>query len=217
MTRPAPLRLGVLISGAGTNLNAILVEAETGALNAEVRVVISNRADAPGCAFGRDRGIPTLVMTRADFPNRAAQQESMADTLVEHDVELVVLAGFNQILNPEFVHRFSWRMINLHPSLLPAFGAGMHGVRDALEWGAKVSGCTVHFIADEFQATDSGPVILQEAVPIEEDDTEESLLARVQQAEYRALPRAIQLFAENRLQIEGRRVHVLPADGELRR
>lgn len=134
----------------------------------------------------------------------------MAEALVAHGVELIVLAGFDQILSDDFVRRFSCRIMNLHPSLLPAFGAGMHAVREALQWGVKVTGCTVHFIGSEFSEADSGPVIVQEGVRVEEDDTEESLLARIHEAEYRILPAAIQLYAEGRLRVEGRRVRILP-------
>ena len=130
----------------------------------------------------------------------------MADTLAQHSVELLVSAGFDQIRNDAFVDRFP-HTLNLHPSLLPAFGGGLHAIRDALEWGVKVTGVTVHFATKDL---DAGPIILQEAVPVEEDDTEESLGTRVQQVEHRLLPAAIQLFAEGRLRIEGRRVRILP-------
>jgi len=203
------LPIGVLISGQGTNLRAILERCASGELDAQVRVVMSNRPAAPGLAYSRERGIPTFSYPRADYPDRTSQQREMASALRQHGVELVVLAGFDQILSDKFVHEFSFRIINLHPSLLPAFGAGMHAVRDALEHGAKVTGCTVHFVAEEFPATDSGPIVLQESVPIEEDDTEASLLTRVHEAEYRLLPAAIQLFAQRRLVVEGRRVRIL--------
>jgi phosphoribosylglycinamide formyltransferase-1 len=176
-----------------------------------VRVVISNRPEAGGLAFSRQWGIPTLVFPRSDFPSREAQQGAMADALLEHQVELVVLAGCDQVLNadPRFSDSgpFRNRMINIHPSLLPAFAGGLHAVRDALAWGVKVTGVTVHIANDEL---DAGPIILQEAVCVDEDDTEDSLRARIQEVEHRLFPAAIQLFAQGRLKIEGRRVHILP-------
>ncbi|MEA2640519.1 MAG: phosphoribosylglycinamide formyltransferase 1 [Chloroflexota bacterium] len=205
------LPIGVLLSGQGTNLEAILRACDTGSLDAEVRLVASNRPSAPGLEHGRRRGIATEVFARAAYGNdREAQQEAILARLEASGVELVVLAGFDQILSDAFVARYSFRMINLHPSLLPAFGGGMHAIRDALDWGAKVTGCTVHFVAAEFPDADSGPIILQEAVPVREDDTEETLLARVHEAEHRLMPAAIQLFAEGRIQREGRRVRILP-------
>jgi phosphoribosylglycinamide formyltransferase-1 len=211
------LPIGVLISGQGTNLRAILERCDAGTLDAEVRVVLSNRPDAAGLAHSRKRAIPTFAIPRADYPGRIEQQRALIAQLDLYGVELVVLAGFDQILSDEFVHRFSFRLINLHPSLLPAFGGGMHAIRDALSHGAKVTGCTVHFVAEEFPAADSGPIIVQEPVLIQEGDTEESLLARVHEAEYRALPAAIQLLAEGRLVVEGRRVRILPAAAPARR
>jgi len=197
------LPIGVLISGKGTNLNAILARCENETLDAEVRAVISNRPSAEGLAYAKDRSVPTFLFAQGDYADRRAQQMAMAERLEGHGVELVVLAGFDQILVPQFVARFPGRMINLHPSLLPAFSGGMHAVRDALAAGAKVTGCTVHFVTDDL---DGGPIILQEAVPVAEDDDEESLLARVHEAEHRLLPAAIQLCAEGRLRIEGRKV-----------
>jgi phosphoribosylglycinamide formyltransferase 1 len=210
-TRPTTrLPIGVLISGAGTNLRAILEQAEAGLVDVDVRVVICNRDTAPGLAFARDRNIPTVVLPRQRFASRDERDAAIIEELEQHGVELVVLAGYDQILSDAFVQHFSFRAINLHPSLLPAFGGGMHGVRDALEWGAKVAGCTVHYLAAEFPAADEGPIILQRAVPIEEDDTEESLLERVHGAEHEILPLAVQLIAERRVRIEGRRVRILP-------
>ena len=199
------LPIGVLISGQGTNLDAILRRCDQGALDADVRVVIANREEAAGLEYSRRRGIPTHVFTRREYSERVAQQRAMADCLCERGVELVVLAGFDQILVPEFVHRFPDRIINLHPSLLPAFPGGMHAVRDALLRGVKVTGCSVHFATDDL---DGGPIIAQEAVPVAEDDTEATLLARIHEAEHRLLPAAIQLYAEGRLRLEGKRVRV---------
>lgn len=201
------LPIGVLISGQGTNLSVILSRSDDETLSAEPRVVISNRPGAEGLAFGRDRGVPTFAFARSDYADRLAQQTAIADALDAHGADLIVLAGFDQILVPEFVARFAGRMINLHPSLLPSFPGGMHAVRDALAAGVKLTGCTVHFVTDDL---DGGPIILQEAVPVADDDDEQSLLQRVHEAEHRILPAAIQLFAEGRLRVEGRRVRTLP-------
>ena len=201
----ALLPIGVLISGNGTNLDAILQRCDQGALDADIRVVIANRDEAAGLEHSRRRGIPSHVFARNEYAERIAQQRAMADCLCERGVELVVLAGFDQILVPEFVHRFPDRIINLHPSLLPAFPGGMHAVRDALQYGVKVTGCSVHFATDDL---DGGPIIAQEAVPVVDEDTEASLLARIHEAEHRLLPAAIQLYAEGRLRLEGRQVRV---------
>jgi len=208
------LPVGVLISGRGTNLDAILHRCEDRRLDAEVRAVISNRPEAPGLRFGRARGVPTFVFAKSDYSDREAQQIAMADCLEQHGVELVVLAGFDQILVPAFVRRFPLRMINLHPSLLPAFSGGMHAVRDALNAGVKLTGCTVHLVTDDL---DGGPILLQEAVAVAEDDDEESLLARVHEAEHRILPAAIQLFAERRVRIDSSKVRILSGSESLQR
>ena len=215
---PTPTRLpvGVLISGQGTNLDAILRRCDAGTLDAEVRVVISNRSNAPGLAFSRQRDIPTYVCPRSKYESREQQQDTMRDLLVGRGVQLVVLAGFDQILSPGFVEAFSYRMVNLHPSLLPAFGGGMNAIRDALEHGVKITGCTVHFIASDFPEADSGPIVAQAAVPVLEGDDEETLLTRVHEAEHRLLPHAIQLFAEGRVQVQGRRVQILEASSRVR-
>jgi phosphoribosylglycinamide formyltransferase-1 len=205
------LPIGVLISGQGTNLNAILSRCEDGTLDADVRVVISNRADAPGLAHGSPRGIPTFVHARSEYPSRDTQQRAITDHLLAYGVEIVVLAGYDQILGPPFLRAFDGRIVNLHPSLLPSFGGGMRAVRDALEYGAKVTGCTVHFVATDPSAVDAGPIILQEPVRVLEDDTEETLLTRIHAAEHELLSEAIQLLAEDRLRVEGRRVRILPA------
>jgi phosphoribosylglycinamide formyltransferase-1 len=198
-----------LISGQGTNLNAILHACQQETLAAEVRLVISNRPEAPGLRYGREAGVATAVVARGEYPSRDAQHRAMLDELVRRGVELVVLAGFDQILSDEFVERYSGRIVNVHPSLLPAFGGGMHAVRDALDHGVKVTGVTVHLIAADLPDVDSGPIVLQEAVPLLEDDTEESLLTRIHAVEHRLLPAAIQLVAEGRLVIAGRRTRIL--------
>jgi len=199
------LRLGVIISGSGTNLQAILDESEAGRLPAQVAVVLSNKADAYGLERARLRGIPAFHVDPSVYEDFGAYNEALRDRLLEHEVELVVLAGYMRLLGVEVLRAFPNRVMNIHPALLPAF-PGANGVRDALERGVKVTGVTVHFANEEF---DMGPIILQECVPVYEGDTEESLFQRVHEVEYRIYPKAIKLFAEGKLVIEGHKVRIL--------
>jgi len=209
-----------LISGGGTNLQAILDACEAGTLEAEVAVVISNRAAAYGLERARRHGIPALAVDRRTFPSDEEFNRALLSHLQAHQVELVVLAGYLRILSPEFIRTYAGRIINIHPALLPSFGGpGMYGhhVHAAvLERGCKVSGCTVHFVTE---GIDAGPIILQRAVPVEEDDTPETLAARVLVQEHQALPEAIRLFAQGRLEIESpHRVRILsPEEARPRR
>ena len=204
----SPLRLGVLISGRGSNLLAILEAIDRDGLPAEVALVISNRADAAGLQHARARALPTFVVERAPGRDRAARHEQVRAALVTAGVNLVVCAGWDEILVPAFIAAFDGRILNTHPSLLPSFPGGLHAQADALAHGVKLSGCTIHFVTDD---VDAGPIVLQRAVPVLEDDTPETLAARILAEEHRALPEAIQLYAEGRLRIEGRVVRTLPA------
>ncbi len=201
-----PLRLGVLVSGQGTNLQALLDAIDRGEVCATVALVASNHPAAPALERAARHGVPCFVAARADLPDRAARHAAIAAALQQARVELVVLAGFNEVLVPAFVRAFAGRIINTHPSLLPAFGGGMHAVRDALAYGVKVSGCTIHFVTEE---VDRGPIILQRCVEVRDDDTVESLHARIQAEEHRLLPHAVALIAAGRLRIEGRRVRIV--------
>lgn len=205
------LRLGILISGRGSNMLAIADAIQRGDLDSQIALVVSNNPDAAGLETARRRGLPTAVINRRDGRSREARHDEMASRLDAAGIGLVVLAGFDEILSAQFVERFGGRMMNVHPSLLPAFGGGMHAQRDALEHGVKVSGCTVHFVTRELQRADEGPIILQRTVPVHDDDTEETLADRILIQEHLALPEAIGLFAAGRLRIEGRRVRLLPA------
>jgi len=196
-------RLGVLVSGRGTNLQAILDAIQRGELNAEVALVVSNRPEAYALRRAAQRGVPTVVVERRAYPSRREQHMAIAEALRQAGVDLVVLAGFDQVLHPDFVKAFPMRIINIHPSLLPAFGGGLHAQADAWAYGVKVSGCTVHFVTEE---VDAGPIILQAAVPVLDDDTPETLAARILEQEHRILPQAIALIAQGALRIEGRRV-----------
>jgi phosphoribosylglycinamide formyltransferase-1 len=198
--------IGILASGSGTNMEAIARAIDDGEVPARIAVVISDNPDAFALERARRRGIPTMVILPSDYPDRASYDHAVTATLRDEEVDLVVLAGYMKLAGKELVAEFRGRMMNIHPALLPSF-PGTHGVGDALEYGVKVSGVTVHFV-DE--GLDTGPVIAQEAVPVEEGDDAESLHNRIHQAEYRVYPRAIRLFAEGRLVIEGRKVVVLP-------
>lgn len=201
------LRVGVLVSGRGSNLQALLDARARDELPADIVVVIANYPGIPALERAARARVPTRVFTRADFPSRTAQHTAIADCLAAFDVGLVVLAGFNRILDPLVVARFDGRIMNVHPSLLPAFAGTLHAQAEALAYGVKITGCTVHFVTDE---VDGGPIILQAAVPVLEDDTVETLAARILREEHRLLPEAVRLFAAGRLRIEGRRVRILP-------
>lgn len=203
--RAEPLRLGVIISGSGTNLQAIIDECEAGRLPAKVAVVLSNKGDAFGLERARRHDIPAFHIDPKSFDDGSAYNAALRSNLIEHDVGLVVLAGYMRLLGVEVLRAFPMRVMNIHPALLPSF-PGAQGARDALEYGAKVTGVTVHFADEQF---DTGPIILQEAVPIREGDTEETLLPRIHEVEYRLYPKAIELFAEGRLLLEGRKVRII--------
>ncbi len=198
------LPIGVLISGSGTNLQAIIDAIEEKRLDAVIRVVISNREDAFGLARASKHHIPAEVLDHRKFSNREAYDGALVGILQRQQVELVILAGFMRLLSPVFVNAFSNRIMNIHPALLPAF-PGLHGQRKAVEHGVRFSGCTVHFVNE---GCDEGPIIIQAVVPVFPDDTEESLSARILKEEHRIYPRAIQLYSEGRLHVVGRKVLV---------
>jgi phosphoribosylglycinamide formyltransferase-1 len=200
------INVAVLASGSGTNLEAIARAIEDGELPAKIVLVLSDNPSAFALERARRRGIPTRVVLLSDYPDRPSYDREIVQALEEARVDLVALAGYMKLAGPELVRAFSGRIMNIHPALLPSF-PGTHGARDALEHGVKVSGVTVHFV-DE--GLDTGPVIVQEAVPVEEGDDEETLHNRIHQAEYRQYPKAIRLFAEGRLEIDGRTVRVIP-------
>ncbi len=197
------MRLGILISGRGSNFEAIANQIARRKLDAEVAIVISNRADAPGLEIARQRGIPLRVIASAGL-EREAYDRLVVDELRTHEVEIVCLAGFMRLLSAYFIRSFPSRILNIHPSLLPAF-PGLDAQRQALEHGVKITGCTVHFV-DEF--LDSGPIVIQAAVPVLDNDTVESLSARILSQEHLIYSRAIQYIADGRVTIEGRRVKI---------
>jgi phosphoribosylglycinamide formyltransferase 1 len=204
VVRSTPLVLGVLASGRGSNLQAILDAIAAGRCPARVAVVVSDRKDAAALDRARRAGARALHLEPRAYPDRAAFDDAVASALAEHAVELVCLAGYMRVLSPEFVRRHRGRILNVHPALLPAF-PGLRAVRQALEHGVKVTGATVHLV-DE--GVDTGPIVLQSAVPVLPDDTEQTLAARILVEEHRLYPEAIRLYAEGRLEIVGRRVRV---------
>src|SRR5919108_5010929 len=208
----APLAVGVLVSGRGSNLQALLDACATPGFPARIAVVISDREDAPALERARAAGVETLWVNPKDFVDREAFSLALVRELEARKVGLVCQAGFMRILSPAYVRAFAGRALNIHPSLLPAF-PGLHAQRQALEHGVKISGATVHFV-DE--GVDTGPIVLQAAVPVLAGDTEETLAARILVEEHRLYPAAVRLFAEGRLQVVGRRVIVTGPGKEAR-
>lgn len=200
----AEVRLGVLVSGNGTNLQAIIDRIEAGTLPASVACVISNKAGAYALERARKHGIPAIHLAYKGFDSREAYDAELVRLLQEQGVELVILAGFMRILTPVIIDAFPNRIMNIHPALLPSF-PGLDAQKQALDYGVKVSGCTVHFVDT---GCDTGPIIIQAVVPVEEGDTEESLSQRIHREEHRIYPEAIRLYAEGELRVDGRRVIV---------
>ena len=196
------LRLGVLISGRGSNLQSIIDHIEAGKIPAKIEVVISDKKEAYGLERAKRHGIEALFIDPKAYPSREEFEKAVGDELEKRGVELICLAGFMRILSPYFVNRFKNRIINIHPALLPSF-PGLHGQKQALDYGVKIAGCTVHFV-DE--GVDSGPIIIQAAVPVYDDDTEDTLSARILRYEHKIYPMAIKLIAEGRVRVEGRKV-----------
>lgn len=196
------IKIGVLISGSGTNLQAIIDRYAQGELAAEVVCVISNKAEAFGLERARKHGIAAIHLDHKSFSGRSDYDGEMVKILRGFQVELVVLAGFMRIVTPTLLEAFPNRVMNIHPALLPAF-PGLDAQQQALDYGVKVSGCTVHFVD---AGTDTGPIILQKAVPVLENDTAATLAERIHHEEHKLYPAAIQLFAEGRLKVNGRKV-----------
>ena len=209
-TRP-PLRLAVFASGGGTNFQAILDAIEAGRLPARVVLCVSDRPTAGALERARRHGIPTAVLAPKDYPSPEVFGEALLEVLRAHDVELVALAGYLKKIPDNVVAAYRNRILNIHPSLLPAFGGpGMYGRRvheAVLNYGVRWTGATVHLVDEEY---DHGPIVLQEPVPVLPDDTPETLAARVLEVEHRLYPEALRLFAEGRVVVDGRRVRILP-------
>jgi len=206
--RADALRVAVLASGRGSNLQAVIDAIEAGTVQAKLVAVISNKQEAPALERARRHGLSGLFVDPKPHAGRPDSREAydlaLLDVLRRHDVELVLLAGYMKIVTRVLVEAFANRMMNIHPSLLPSF-PGLDVQKKAIEWGCKLAGCTVHFVTD---GVDEGPIILQAAVPILDGDTPDTLAARILQQEHKIYPRAVQLFAEGRLRVEGRRVFI---------
>ncbi|MGW8313409.1 MAG: phosphoribosylglycinamide formyltransferase [Desulfuromonadales bacterium] len=200
------LRVGVLASGGGTNLQTIIDRCQDGTLAAEIAIVISNNPDAGALDRADRAGVATLCINHRLFPVREEFDHAVVRALQDAQVDLVVLAGFMRIITPTFIAAFPEKIINIHPALLPSF-PGLHVQQKAIDYGARFSGCTVHFVDG---GVDTGPIIIQAVVPILPDDSADTLAARILEQEHRIYPRAIQLIAEGRVQVDGRKVTILP-------
>ncbi|GAB6157985.1 phosphoribosylglycinamide formyltransferase [Desulfotomaculum varum] len=198
------LRVGVLASGRGSNLQAIVDGCRQGLVPAQVAVVLSDKAGAYALTRAQVAGIPAFHVNPQDFAGKKDYERELVKILQAHGVQLVCLAGYLRLVGEPLLQAFPNRIMNIHPALLPAF-PGLHGQRDALAYGVKIAGCTVHFV-DE--GIDTGPIILQAAVPVYDDDTVDTLAARILQQEHRLYPEAVKLFAQGRLRVQGRKVFI---------
>jgi len=216
INRTTPLRVAVLASGRGSNLQAVVDAIEAGRVQAQIVVVISNKKNAVALERARKHGLKDLFVDPKPFAgrpdSREAYDQSLLEILQQHEVELVLLAGYMKIVTAVLVNAYANRMMNIHPSVLPSF-PGLDVQKKAIDWGCKLAGCTVHFVTE---GVDEGPIIIQAAVPILDGDTPDTLAARILVQEHKIYPRAVQLFAEGRLRVEGRRVFIDDAkpDGE---
>ena len=198
------MNIGVLISGRGSNLQAIINAVKSKKINAKISVVISNKKDAPGLKIAEENQIDTFFLDPKQFEDRESFDREVAQILERYDVDLVVLAGYMRILSDYFIEKFESRLLNIHPSLIPAF-QGLKPQKRAIEYGAKFTGCTVHFVTKEL---DNGPIIIQAVVPVLPDDTEETLSERILSYEHRIYPQAIKWYVDGRISIKGRNVLV---------
>ncbi len=197
-------RVAVLLSGRGSNFLALLAAVRESRIDARIALVLSNKADAPGLAAAREAGLETLFLDPKLFASKEDYDAAIVRELAARDIDLVCLAGYMKILTPVFCRAFKDRILNIHPALLPAF-PGLHVQQRAVDWGVRFSGCTVHFVAEE---VDAGPIVLQAVVPVLQDDTEETLAARILVEEHKIYPEAVRLYFEGRIEIRGRRVFI---------
>ena len=200
------IRLAILLSGRGSNFEAIHRAVEEGRLAAQIVIVISNRPDAPGIARAKELGLPTRVFDHRRYPTRAAHEEDVLRAIAEAEPDFIVLAGYMRLLSPAFVAAYPHRILNIHPSLLPAF-PGVDAQAQAVAYGVKVSGCTVHFVDENL---DAGPIIVQRAVAVRDGDTAESLAARILEQEHQAYVEALVALGTRAWRVEGRRVVLVP-------
>lgn len=197
-------KIGVLLSGRGSNFMSIKKAVDAGEINGEIAVVISNKADAKGLEFARENGLDAQFVDPKAFASRDEYDAELVRILKEKGADLVCLAGYMRLISPSFIQAFRDRIINIHPALLPSF-KGLHGAKDALDYGVRFAGCTVHFVDEEM---DNGAIILQAVVPVEQTDTEDDLSARILKEEHRIYPEAVKLFCADRLRVEGRKVYI---------
>ncbi|MEL7646529.1 MAG: phosphoribosylglycinamide formyltransferase [Sedimentibacter sp.] len=204
------LKIGVLISGSGTNLQSLIDSMEAGCINGSIEAVISDKSSAYGLERARQHNIDAFFLNHKDYENNESYNEAVIKVLESRGVELVVLAGYLKILSRRFIEKYRNRIINIHPSLIPSFcGKGYYGLKvheAAVQYGVRVSGATVHFVDEE---ADTGPIILQETVEVNFEDTAESLQQKILKVEHRILPQAVKLFCEGRLEVQGRRVRII--------
>lgn len=205
------LKIGVLASGNGTNAKAIMDKIAEGKLDAEVTAVICNTPGASVLQRAKRAGAPTFLLDHRKFPDRGEHEKAMLEVLDRQACHAVALAGYMRLLGPDFLAAYKDRVLNIHPAILPSF-PGMHAARDALDYGMKISGVSVHFVEEKM---DAGPLIIQAAVPVKAEDTEESLLGRIHVLEHRIYPQALQWLAEDRLELRGRHVSLLPGGKKL--
>ncbi len=206
-----PLPIAIVASGNGTNAQRMMDLMRAGVLDVDIRLVFCNRPGAKVLERAKAAGVPSRMVDHTLYPSREAFDKVMAEAILESGAELVVLAGYMRLLTHAFLDSFPGRVVNLHPSLLPAFGGGVHAGPDALAYGVRVSGCTVHFVE---MKVDGGPVIVQAAVPCAADDDEDSLMGKIHAMEHRIYPQAVQWIAEGRVRVEGRQVVVADAGKE---
>lgn len=199
------MNIAVFCSGNGTNLQAIIDSRKKGYLKAEIKLVVSDAPDCYALIRAKNEGIKTFVIERKNFKAKKDFEEEILKALKEENIGLIALAGYMRMLSGYFISAYKNKILNIHPALLPSF-KGAHGIKDAFEYGVKITGATVHFVTQDM---DAGPVILQSPVKVTEDDTEETLAEAIHEEEHKIYPRAIQLFVEGKLRIEGRKVKVL--------
>ncbi len=198
------MNIAVFCSGNGSNFQAIIDASKNGLLNADIALMVCDNPNAYAITRAKNAGIKALVLNINDFPSQEAFEARIIEKLVTEQIELICLAGYMRLLLPSFINKYREKIINIHPALLPSF-KGIRGIKDALDYGVKVTGVTVHFVNEDM---DAGPIILQEAVVVEENDTKETLADKIHKVEHRLYPKAVKLFIEGRLKVTGRRVKI---------
>ncbi|MBD3413965.1 MAG: phosphoribosylglycinamide formyltransferase [Candidatus Aminicenantes bacterium] len=198
-------RIAVFLSGRGSNFLAIHDAVKKGSINAEVSLVFSNKQKAPGLEHAKKQGLETLYLNPKEYASKNDYDDQICEQVQTRDIDLICLAGYMKILTPGFCEQFEHRIMNIHPALLPSF-PGLHVQKKAIEWGVRYSGATVHFVTAK---VDMGPIVLQAAVPVLQDDTEESLSQRILEQEHKIYPEAVRLYFEGKLKVKGRRVFIL--------